>query len=161
MFWTTASLSCATASCSAASSAQDSQSFLLLPATFTVTSSSTSSPQDLQTGMGALLTEAARPSTNFRLSLVRLVVPARPQHDRDARARLWHFRDAVLPGALAGSAHDQKVAPPQGHRERWSTSCWPQHEAPRRSEGNRGDHRLRHVARDAIAMPRHAVVAIA
>src|SRR4029077_9435390 len=51
MFCTTASLASATSPCSRTSSAHDSHSFLVLPATFTVTSSSASSPQDLQVGM--------------------------------------------------------------------------------------------------------------
>src|SRR6478752_95726 len=51
MFCTTASLASATSPCSRTSSAHDSQSFFVLPATLTVTSSSASSPQDLQVGI--------------------------------------------------------------------------------------------------------------
>src|SRR5678816_2716309 len=47
---TTASLCSAMSSCSRAVSAQSSQSFLVLPCTLTLTSSSTSSPQPLQIG---------------------------------------------------------------------------------------------------------------
>src|SRR5687768_17516803 len=60
IFCTTASLASAMASPSRASSAQLSHTFLLFVPTFTVWSSSTSSPQALQTGMLCDLSERQR-----------------------------------------------------------------------------------------------------
>src|SRR6185295_11967646 len=51
MFCTTTSLASATSPCSRASSAHASHTFLVFPSTFTVKSSSASSPHDLQVGM--------------------------------------------------------------------------------------------------------------
>src|SRR3954471_20531236 len=83
MFCTTASLASATSPCSRTSSAHDSHNFLVFPATFTVKSSSASSPHDLQVGMVASLDTS---------------VHAAPHDGRARRAQI------VGKGTLLGSA---------------------------------------------------------
>src|SRR4051812_364385 len=103
MFCTADSLSSAIWSCSRATSAQLSHSFLDFPLTFTVTSSSLSSPQPLHVAMPKMLAKSAR-HLNSRAQAPNLRTDAleRPALDCThgtffARASCLHRRDRPIP----------------------------------------------------------------
>src|SRR3954451_18293784 len=86
--------------------------------------------------------------------------PGRTELNADARThRLGGLRNAVLPGALARTAHDHEVAVAQGEAKAGASAPrGPQEEWPGRAERDDGNHRVRRTpAADPVAVPGHAV----
>src|SRR6476646_4161820 len=88
---------------------------------------------------------------------------AGPELDADPRPHgLRRLRDAVLPRALAGAAHDDQVAVPERKPDAGSAADGAEQQRPRGTEGHDRDHRVgRPSAADPVAVPGHAVASVA
>src|SRR5690606_40532397 len=84
-----------------------------------------------------------------------------PEHHADPGAGGLDLGHAVLPGALAGAAEDEQVAGPGHVPQRAAAALGPQQEAPRAAEGHQRHDRLVGAPPDAVAVPGHAVAAVA
>src|SRR5205823_12109605 len=81
--------------------------------------------------------------------------------DADARARLGDLGHRVLPRALRAAAGDEQVAAAEEERPAPSARAGTEQEPPRLADRHDGDERIVDLACDAIAVPGHAVVAVA
>jgi hypothetical protein len=76
-------------------------------------------------------------------------------------ARMADLRDGMVPGALAGTAHDEQVPSPGQVRDARSTALRAQPERTRLTEGDQRHRRLRQLPGDAVTVPGDAVGAVA
>src|SRR5215207_5103863 len=111
---------------------------------------------------------ASRARANLSVSIVSRLAHARDDrsvllaaHHAHPRTGRGPLGDAVLPGALARAAEDQQVARRGCEAQRPPTALGPHQETARRTQREDGDDRRFSLAADPVAVPRHAVVAVA
>src|SRR5215207_2830697 len=111
---------------------------------------------------------ASRARANLSVSIVSRLAHARgdrsvllAEHHAHPRTGRGPLGDAVLPGALARAAEDQQVARRGCEAQRPPTALGPHQETARRTQREDGDDRRFSLAADPVAVPRHAVVAVA